>query len=85
MADENEKDGIEEEQEEEQQEEPVAPSEDPKPRKTGHKDGALEQELATLEEKRAKLKRTKPEELKPGEYAEVKERIAEIKAELGIQ
>ncbi len=40
-------------------------------------------ELAKLQARRSELKHTKPADLKDGEYAEVKMRIAEIEKELG--
>ena len=63
--------------------EPPAPETEAKPKAKGGT--GLEKELAKLEEERAELKRAPKDKLDGNRYAEVKTRIAEIKAELGIQ
>lgn len=60
--------------------EPEAQAEQPTPVKGT---GKLRTELAKLEKRRVELKHTKKDDLAAGEFAEVKTRIAEIKALLG--
>lgn len=63
-------------------EETPEPSKEPaKPAKKG----SGSKELEKLYERRAELKRTPKDQLKDGDFAEVKRQIAELEAELGIQ